>query len=221
MSSYVYLPKGYDKQLKYPVLYLISYTGGSESAFIPDLGLQDRADQFITDKKINPLIIVTITLDYNFQDEKYENYIMKDLISYIDSHYSSISSKEGRYIGGFSSGGLVALALGLGHPDIFSKVGGHSASIDLDENGYYYPTVELKKTHDPFLLAASGKLSGTSVHLDSGEDDNFYIPLEKLYKKLQEQNVKAEFHPGKGGHDTTYWSSQFEDYLMFYSGNTN
>jgi enterochelin esterase-like enzyme len=217
MPSNIYLPKGYDKQIKYPVLYLISYSGGTENAIIPNLGLQDKADQFITDKKIKPLIIVTINLEFNFKDETYENYIMKDLISYIDSHYSSISSKEGRYIGGFSAGGSVALTLGLGHPDIFSKVGGHSASIDLDESVYTYPTVEFKKTHDPFLLASSGKLSGTSVHLDCGEQDDIYIADETLYKKLQEQHVTVEFHHREGAHDTTYWTSQLEDYLMFYS----
>ncbi|MUT64906.1 alpha/beta hydrolase-fold protein [Paenibacillus sp. NEAU-GSW1] len=50
-------------------------------------------------------------------------------LAYVESHYPAIGTKEGRYIGDLSMGGWVALHNAFTHPDLFSKVGGHSPAM--------------------------------------------------------------------------------------------
>lgn len=52
----------------------------------------------------------------------YEDYLIKEIIPYIDKNYKTICNRENRYIGGISSGGYIALHNGLRHQDLFSKI---------------------------------------------------------------------------------------------------
>ncbi len=57
---------------------------------------------------------------------QYEDYIVKEMVPFIEANYSANKKKEERYIGGFSMGGFTALHLAFTYPEKFSKVGGHA-----------------------------------------------------------------------------------------------
>ena len=59
-------------------------------------------------------------------DRKYETYITKDLIAYVDGHYRTIATRDGRAIAGLSMGGYGSLMLAGRHPDLYSAVASHS-----------------------------------------------------------------------------------------------
>ncbi|MCZ6631771.1 MAG: alpha/beta hydrolase-fold protein, partial [bacterium] len=59
----------------------------------------------------------------------WEDYITKDLIGFVDGHYRTVASGEGRAIDGFSMGGYGALTLGFLHPDLFCSVNSHSGAL--------------------------------------------------------------------------------------------
>lgn len=232
MRFNIYLPIGYQSENKYPVLYLIHGYGSNETMWLSGLGLDKTADKLQNEGKIKPLIIVTPQIDnsYGFNSTSagnYSDYLVKDLIQYVDSHYSTDATRESRYIGGLSMGGWAALYNAFTHPELFSKVGGHSPGLWVDDwtntgdlKYWIYPSDEIRAQRDPILLAETQDLQGLTVYLDCGDEDSykFYLGTEALYKKLQSQNIKSEYHRSPGGHDDNYWRTHESEYLLFYAG---
>ena len=122
----IYTPYGYSKKSKYPVLYMFHGGGGDHHSWMPRLGLNLRLDQLIQERAINPLIIVAPQMGQGYAGGGNEEFLSSELIQYVDSNYSTEPSRECRYIGGISMGGFIALHLSFTHPELFSKVGGHS-----------------------------------------------------------------------------------------------
>ncbi|OAB37565.1 esterase [Paenibacillus macquariensis subsp. macquariensis] len=232
MKFNIYLPKGYDITKKYPVLYMLHGYSGTEDSWLPELGLDVTADAMISANKINPLIIISpqINNSYGFNsisEGDYSDYIVNDLIQYVDGHFNTNASRVGRYIGGLSMGGWAALFNAFQHPALYSKVGGHSPALFMDYWGdaeglrnWLYPSEQLQDQRDPLRLVETQNLKGLSIYLDSGDEDGFrfYEGAEALYQQLQSKNVNSEYHHGPGGHDGDYWRKHTSDYLLFYSG---
>lgn len=231
MNLNVYLPIDYDKNKKYAVLYLYHGYGGDENDWAEDMNLESTAGKLFLSGKVTPFIIVTPDLgnSYAINSEEYgdyEDYLIQDVIGYIDTNYSTIQGREARYIGGLSMGGHAALHLGFKYHDLFSKVGGFSPAVWLmyDPGNYtdiiqwMYPTEELRKDRDPLLLAESCDLTQTMVWLDCGTEDDykFYEGTEKLYNILKTKGVQAEYHAFPGKHEGAYWSAHLEEYLTFF-----
>jgi len=63
----------------------------------------------------------------------WEDCITKDLIGFVDAHYRTVASREGRAISGASMGGYGALTLGFLHPDLFCSVNSHSAALRITD----------------------------------------------------------------------------------------
>ncbi len=240
MKINIYLPKGYSDKNKYPVLYLIHGYTGNEDSWFPGLQVEKKADELIDKKEIVPLIIVAPQIDNSyginstkdtsntqlFNTGMYEDYLYKEVVPFIDTTYSTISSREGRYIGGLSMGGWVALHMAFSHTDMFSKVGGHSPAIFLDGStspvrSFLYPTEELKNERDPIRVAQNKDLTSLKVYLDCGDQDSyrFYEGCDKLNKILQSKGVDSKYYFNQGKHDGAYWGANIEKYLMFYAGN--
>ncbi|MBW7477194.1 esterase family protein [Paenibacillus oenotherae] len=246
MQLNVYLPPNYDAQEKYPVLYVLHSYKLNEDHWFDTLKMKEQADALIASKKITPMIIVAPRIENSFgvnsskelgyeegsgnpgdpgvlNKGMYEDYITKDVITYIDTHFKTIQSRNSRYIGGTSMGGFAALHIGLSNPLLFSKVGGHAPALFVGDmwaplKNLVYPTDEIRKHNDPLLLAASQKLNKQSIYLDCGDQDDFIAATKQLDKVLKMKKTKSyEFHVIEGGHhDDAYWSSQMENYLMFY-----
>ncbi|WEK53724.1 MAG: alpha/beta hydrolase-fold protein [Candidatus Cohnella colombiensis] len=237
MKVQVYLPKGYSSSLRYPVLYLLHGQGGNEKSWNKDMDVATKTTKLIDDKKIKPLIIVMPDYDNSYgtnyadhtytksgrQYGRYEDYITKDLISYIDYHYSTIATREGRSIGGLSMGGFAALFLAFTHQDLFSKAGGHSPAMFLDSTeslDWLYKDEAMRKKTDPLYLADSLDLSKLDVYLDYGDRDMQHVieTTDQLYAKLKAVGVQVQLHSSSGGHDSHYWKANTESYLLFYAG---
>jgi enterochelin esterase-like enzyme len=241
MKVNIYLPKGYSNNVKYPVLYLIHGYTANVDTWMPRLETDKKADDLIEKNEIEPLIIVAPQIDdsYGINSAKvpgeigspsekyntgmYEDYFCKELIPYIDKNYSTISTKEGRYLGGMSMGGWTALYLAFTHTDLFSKVGGHSPAIFLD--GYpgtamtfVYPNEELRNQRDPIRLAQKKDLTGLKIYLDCGDQDHCTLGCEKLYDILKSKGADSQYHVYKGDHNDEYWGANVENYLKFYAG---
>jgi enterochelin esterase-like enzyme len=249
MKMNVYLPKGYSSIQHYPVLYLIHGYTGNETNWITGLGMDQAADKLIEAGKIVPVILIAPELDNSYginsadsyavnnpgdpnttYNGMYEDYLYKDVIAYVDSHFSTLSNRDNRFIGGLSMGGFISLHTAFLHTDLFSKVGGHSPALFLDdwsttggENGlksFLYPTGEIRQTRDPLILAQNVDLTGIKVYLDCGDKDGykFYEGSEKLYSLLKAKGVSVEYHLNPGEHNDDYWKSMLDSYLLFYVG---
>lgn len=243
MKMNVYLPKGYSNKSKYPVLYMIHGYSGNENSWMPEIKLDKKADELIERNKIRPLIIVTPQLENSYgintsesakvlgtppnnslNEGMYEDYLCNDVVAYIDSNYSTIASRDGRYIGGLSMGGFIAIHAAFRHTDMFSKVGGHSPALWLNEfpnnlDQWLYPDESIRMQRDPIYIAQSKDLKMLKVYLDCGDKDSykFYEGCDKLHKVLQSKGVDAQSRLNPGEHDGLYWQMNAEKYLLFYA----
>lgn len=241
MTLSVYLPPGYVPDVRYPVLYALYGYGGTHASWFDYLSIDDVADRLIREGRLQPLLIASPDYGNSFgvnssaEDGhdpgtvsigRYEDYLIREVVPYVDSRYSTMDDKSRRYVGGASMGGYAALYLGFSYPDLFGKVGAHSAALwtysasDLytDQRDWLYASEALRAKRDPFKLISADKLAGMQVYLDAGEADPLAEQDQALYEALKSQGIDAVWSPAPGGHDAGYWSSQLERYLLFYAG---
>lgn len=133
----VYLPASYNKQprKRYPVVYFLhGYTDNDAKVhgFQPHwMSLPPILDTAFSKDPNHEMIVVTPDAFTRFQGSMYSNsvttgnwedFIARELTTYMDAHYRTIAKKEGRGICGHSMGGYGALRIGEKNPDIFSAV---------------------------------------------------------------------------------------------------
>ncbi len=137
----VYTPPSYNSSDKrFPVIY---YLPGYGDSMMIGVTPPTDIDKLITDGAIREMIIVIASGANQFGGSFYanspvtgnwEDFIVKDVVQYIDSHYRTISQAEARGITGHSMGGYGALDIAMKHPDVFSAVYSMSPGL-FDENG--------------------------------------------------------------------------------------
>jgi enterochelin esterase-like enzyme len=123
----IWLPPGYEGSSKrYPVVYWLHGRNNTESS--DGYPVNYLADG-VANRTLPPMIMVfasggSQTNYCDSYDGKYmgETTVIKELIPYIDQHYRTIASREGRAIQGMSMGGFGAMRLGLKYPYLFSSV---------------------------------------------------------------------------------------------------
>ncbi|PTX44354.1 putative esterase [Christiangramia gaetbulicola] len=108
----------------------------------PEEGFRLWIDGLINDGIIEPMIIVmpnAATEPYGFSmysnstlNGNFEDFIVNDLVEYMDSHYNTIADPSGRAVIGHSQGGYAAFKFGMLHPDVFGTVASHSGLLFVD-----------------------------------------------------------------------------------------
>lgn len=137
----IYLPPGYDEgdNLAYPVVYLLHGYSVNNNWYVSGTSFP-LMDSWLKSNKVKEMIIVMPNSHNRFLGSWYTNsvttggwadYIVKDLVHYIDSHYHTLPQRESRAIIGHSTGGYGAMAFGLGYPDVFSCIGSISGVLDM------------------------------------------------------------------------------------------
>jgi S-formylglutathione hydrolase FrmB len=153
----IYLPPGYETSGKlYPVVYLMPGLGATERwwacgefspAFslmgiavqnLPEEGFASMIDELIASGKIKPMIIVMPDMSTAYGGSfcvnsalngNHEDYIINDIIPYIDANYRTLPSPNSRGIAGHCMGGYAAMYLTMRHPDVFGAVASHSGTL--------------------------------------------------------------------------------------------
>jgi S-formylglutathione hydrolase FrmB len=140
----VYLPKGYDptdSTKHYPVIYFLHGSGTDQTLYSVLFAI--LLDRHIGGRAIAPVIFVlpdgsappykgsfyTNSALYG----RFEDYIVKDLIDYIETNYNVRRARDTRFIMGVSMGGYGAMKLAIKHPDIYRGVVSHSGPLDLNQ----------------------------------------------------------------------------------------
>ncbi len=121
----VMLPRGYPHGAKrFPVLYLLHGHTGNYRSWLNYAQLPiDTPDRLCA-------IVVLVDGGNGFftnwhgakdnRPQRWEDMIVNDLITDVDQHFRSDSTRGGRFIGGLSMGGYGAIVLALKHPKLFS-----------------------------------------------------------------------------------------------------
>ena len=142
----IYLPDGYDQQSdnRYPVIYFLH---GTRQNCYSEGNLFRIFNNLISTKKISPVILVKPDgscppRDYSYfansvLNGNFEDYLVYDLVEFIDSAYKTISTKNKRALMGYSAGGSCAMSTALKHPDIFCGAASHSGRMDMNTHSLY------------------------------------------------------------------------------------
>ena len=177
----VYLPPDYQRspQRRYPVLYLLHGAGGNYTEWT-DSFLPEQADRLMVAHEIPPMIVVmpddggqTYWANWSEGGPRWADYLTDDIVSTIDQRYRTLANAQSRAIGGLSMGGLGALNLAFGHPDIFGVVGAHSPSVRLEPDpALWFLQGQTFWDNDPVWLAQNRSgLDSLTIWLDAGIAD--------------------------------------------------
>ena len=71
----------------------------------------------------------------------YEDYIVEDVVRYVDTNYRTIPNRDNRCIAGQSMGAYGAMKLAMKHPDVFSVVASQSAPLYFEALKALIPAV--------------------------------------------------------------------------------
>ena len=128
----VMLPNGYadSGDRRYPVVYLLHGAGNDQRTYAcePILSLADRIGAIV----VCPYGGASWWLDSpRMPHMRYETFVTKELVPYVDGHYRTLADRRGRAIAGHSMGGHGACFIGFGHTDIFGAVGNVMGGVDL------------------------------------------------------------------------------------------
>ncbi len=243
MPYRIILPNGYGssnnknaigKPLSYPVLYLLHGLTGHYGNWVDKTKLADYA------AKYNYIIVMPegdngwYTDSATVPNDKYESYIIKELIPEIDKKYRTISDREHRIIAGLSMGGYGAIKFGLKYPEMFSLVGSFSGALgaaswtekELGVNNFISKSImgiygaadsETRKENDVFKMIreipADKIKSLPFFYLACGTEDMLYQSNREFAALLQEKKIPHEFRELPGIHDWKFWDAQIQEFL--------
>ena len=231
IEAIVVLPEGYEKNQdkRYPVIYLLHGYGGNHTSWI----LKTKPDLHNVASKTNIIFVCPNGDNKWYVDSpvhpeiKYETFVAKELVEYIDKNYRTIASKEGRAITGYSMGGHGALLLCLKHQDTFGAAGSMAGTVDLRMNvnqgkidvlGEYskYRSVWDENSVINNLHRVHRK-SIPAFIIDCGTEDHLIRANEKLHQEMLDMRLPHEYITRPGGHTQPYWRNAIDTQIMFFS----
>ncbi len=233
----VILPPGYraSRTTRYPVLFLLHGWAGHYTDWVTRTNVADYAARY------RLIVVMPEGNDSWYVDgatgvnDKYESYILKELIPDVDKRYRTIQSRYGRAVAGLSMGGYGAIKYGLKYPDRFvfaasmsgafgvtryteNEMGGNNWEPFLKTFGPLGS--ETRKANDVFEIARG--LSPARVtslpyfYFDCGTEDaaQHFKPNRELSEIFLEKRIAHEYRELPGTHSWAYWDQQVQEVLQ-------
>lgn len=229
IDNIVVVPDGVNAETKLPTVFLLHGAGGNASDWInnvPDI------------KKLSDLYQVLIVcpdggvtswyydspIDSSY---KYETYVTKELLPYIDQKYPTYKSAAYRAITGLSMGGHGGMYLSLRHQDLFAAGGSMSGGVDIRpfpknwDISKRLGTIEEKPENweKYTIVNMLDLLKGSNLKLiiDCGVNDFFYDVNMDLHNRLLKMKYPHDFITRPGAHNWPYWSNAVKYQFLFFN----
>jgi len=176
--GYLYLPPGFDRARRYPVVYLLHGLPGDPSEYVGSLDVAGVADRLIASGAARPFIAVlpaagpTVRYDGEWAGP-WEDYLVHGVVPWVDAHLPTDAQASGRALAGLSAGGFGAVDIGLRSPTLFGRIESWSGYFaPLRDGPFLHADAGTRAANDPRLLAPrqAGLLRrlGTRFYLSSG-----------------------------------------------------
>ena len=220
-----------NRERRFPVIYLLHGLTGHYNNWVDKTKLFEHAIE-------HDFIIVTpegdngwYTDSVSVPNDKYESYIVKELIPEIDKKFRTIADRDHRAIAGLSMGGYGSIKFGMKYPEMFSLAGSFSGALGAavySEKGIgaigksidaiYGPLEsETRKANDIFRMVKEmtpEKMKAMPFfYVDCGTEDFLFKNNQDFVTLLVEKKVPHEFRQLPGGHDWKFWNSQVTEFL--------
>ncbi len=260
----VYLPPSYDtnRSARFPVAYYLHGLSGTETDWLSRAAIDAVADSLIGAGSPEMIIVMPDGDDSWYssaaeampyatcrdsirsespergcvKSSRYDDYIARDLVRYVDAHYRTLADRAHRGIGGLSMGGYGAIKLALQYPDVFAAAASHSGVLSprlIGPNPFVLPPqyaasadtlLRLKIAapringrnlsawldNDPAILAARVQKSGRpmpAMYMDVGSSDPYLHENQAFDFELRRLGIRHEYHEYPGTHNWRFWST--------------
>ena len=246
MRYSIYLPPGFEASRRmYPVLYLLHGYTDDDSAWIHFGEMAQTMDDAILRRDVTPMIVVmpdggSSWYVNNFDGSvRWEDYLLKELIPFIESRFRAHPNRRSRAIAGLSMGGYGSLVQCMHHPDVFGACAALSAAVYTDAQIQAFSDDDWSKVraavwgpelkgparltahlqeNNPLKLAATEnleKLRNVRWYLDCGDED-FLLPGNlALHQVMTDRGIPHALRVRGGSHVWTYWRSGLPAVLTF------
>jgi poly(3-hydroxybutyrate) depolymerase len=184
-AGYLYLPPGFSRTRRYPVIYLLHGMPGGPEEYVDSLHVDALADTMITSKGATPFIAVIPAAgsDVYYNGEwagPWEDYVVHGVVPWVDAHLPTIRGAAGRTLAGLSAGGYGAVDIGLRSPLLFGRIESWSGYFKVLHDGPFKHAGKLTiAANDPVQLvtAAAPMLRdlGTRFFLGSGPNHSHWF----------------------------------------------
>jgi S-formylglutathione hydrolase FrmB len=215
---------------RYPVLYLLHGGGQDHTAFAMRGWFRALAAR--------EMIIVTPNAGESWYvnsvaDPKamYEDFVINDLVKYVDSRYRTVASRDGRAVAGISMGAWGAMLLGLKHPQVFGAIGALSAPFGISrqdpkmdmtsrtQQRFGAPDTPERQERDPASLVATLALDSVPMlYLVCGNQDLFVADNRGFVQRLTARKIPYEYRElSPYGHSWDLWDGQLVNFIEMLS----
>lgn len=232
---YVYTPAGYDRNnrnVKYPVLYLLHGGGGDEDAWSTLGRTCQILDNLIAEGKAKPMIVVmpngnpnqyaaqtlgiAVKSDVRQYASGFDNYtsLVSDILPYVEKNYNVIRNRRGRAVAGLSMGGGQSFFIAFRNVDTFANVGIFSSGLIGASaiGGQPFDAEALV----PGMYSTPKKFNRFDViYLSCGEQDTRIDGMLEFKNKLEEKGYNGvvwEQYPG--AHEWKVWRRNLSAFVQ-------
>ncbi len=237
----VVLPVGYedDKTVRFPVIYLLHGLSGSyndsldtsrtDSPWLDYLSkyrfiivTPEGGRGFFTDSATNP-------------NDRYESYIIQELIPEVDKNFRTIAESKGRAIAGASMGGYGALKFGVKYPQMFALAASWIGAVNVaswrsEQELLSMPAAKIIPNIKQILLPVFGDGTKSTLaendlfkifadlpqdiiaglpffYLDSATEDELQLlkPNQQLAELMLNRKIPHEYRQYPGTHRLQLW----------------
>lgn len=222
------------RDTRFPVIYLLHGLSGQSSNWLEKTRIAGYATHY-------DLFIVMVeggngwyTDSATVPADKYESYILSELIPDVEKRFRVSTQREGRAIAGLSMGGYGAIKFGLKHPEMFAlaaSMSGAFGAASWTDKELGAPGVirdSLLKTFGPadsgtraandvFKLAREVAAKKTTplpyFYIDCGTEDFLFSNNRDFVNLLVELKLPHQYRQLPGTHAWTYWDAQVQEIL--------
>ncbi|RIV23770.1 esterase family protein [Fibrisoma montanum] len=227
IKAVVVTPDAYTGDREFPVVYLLHGYSGNYADWVKKAPVLGRT--------VDANNVIVVCPDGNFgswyfdspvdPSFRYETYVANELVAWVDSHYRTIKSRQGRAITGLSMGGHGALYLAFRHQDVFGAAGSMSGGVDIrpfpnnwdiaKRLGTYAQQPERWDQNTVINLLHLLTPGSLALLIDCGTDDFFFRVNTNLHEKMLERNIAHDFIARPGAHNWAYWNNAVTYQLLF------
>jgi S-formylglutathione hydrolase FrmB len=223
-----------NREKRFPVLYLLHGITGQSSNWLEKTRVALYATHY-------DLFIVMVeggngwyTDSATVPADKYESYILRELIPDVEKRFRVSTQREGRAIAGLSMGGYGAIKFGLKHAEMFALAGSMSGAFgtaswtekELKDPGLIRDSIlqtfgpadsPTRAANDVFKLArevSAKKIAPLPYfYFDCGTEDFLFSDNRDLARLFVELKIPHEYRQLPGNHTWTYWDAQVQEIL--------
>jgi len=238
----IWLPPGYDDTANqgqnYPVLYLNDGQNLFEASTAfggVEWQVDEAADRLIRENAVPPMIIVGIDnmgkdrireymphrsmhpVMLRVQGRRYPDFLMREVIPFVQQHYRVTTDPENIGLGGSSLGALIALHTVIVRPGTFGKLLLESPSLWVTARQLIKDSRKVRDWPERIFLAVGTSEASNAERSQTVVDDVRELAAIVRRAVLSEKRLKVVIQEG-ATHCESAWAERFPEALRFLYG---